>query len=229
MKKILEQWDEAAQKYVLDQERSEYAKSNKLFVKKRFRDLTGKKVLDLGCGYGYYTNYFTSIGANVLGVDGSEKMIEIARGKYPHCIYALHDISEKLPFEEGTFDLVFCNQVLMDIENIEIVFSECKRILKENGIFYYSIVHPAFYDGQWLVDEKGFKYAKSIRTYLKPYSFENNFWGTTKHYHRSLSYYLNVASDHGFVLRHVDEPCSYSKETVNDDLPLFFFAEYQKI
>lgn len=228
MKGILVQWDEAAQKYASDQEQSEYAETNKHSVKKRFQDLTGKKVLDLGCGYGYYTDYFISIGAEVLGVDGSAKMIEIARKKYPHCRFELCDISEKLSFEKESFDLVFCNQVLMDMENIEIVFSECSRILKKNGIFYYSIVHPAFYGGQWLTDERGFKYAKSISAYLKPHSFENKFWGSTKHFHRPLSYYLNVALDHGFILRHVEEPRSYNSKTANEDLPLFFFAEYQK-
>lgn len=74
MKNIVEQWNKAAQKYTEDQEHSEYAESNKQIVKKRFQDLSGLRVLDLGCGYGYYTDYFQSIGADVLGVDGSANM-----------------------------------------------------------------------------------------------------------------------------------------------------------
>ena len=40
---------------------------------------SGESVLDLGCGYGCYTDYFRTAGADVIGIDGSEKMIELAR------------------------------------------------------------------------------------------------------------------------------------------------------
>lgn len=228
MKKIVEQWDRAAQRYAEDQERSEYAESNRRIVKKRFWDLTGQRVLDLGCGYGYYTDYFRSIGADVLGVDGSSSMLEIARSRYPNCSFALCDISEEFPFADESFDLIFCNQVLMDVESIESVFSECHRVLKPHGLLYWSIVHPAFYDCPWLKDESGFAYAKSISSYLEPYSFTNKFWGETEHFHRPLAHYLNAAAEQGFLLRHVEEPISYDGVTKNKDLPLFFFAEHQK-
>lgn len=229
MKNILEQWNNAAQKYAEDQEQSEYVESNKRVVKDRFRDLTGRRVLDLGCGYGYYTDYFQSIGADVFGVDGSNNMIEIARRCYPNCSFELLDISKEFSFANESFDLIFCNQVLMDVENIEMVFSECYRVLKKQGIFYYSIVHPAFYDCRWLKNESGFKYAKSISSYIEPYSFTNEFWGETEHFHRPLAYYLNIAAKYGFSLCHVDEPISYDGITKNKDLPLFFFAEYRKV
>ena len=228
MKNIIEQWNLAAQKYTDDQEQSEYVDSNKQVVKKRFQDLTGLRVLDLGCGYGYYTDYFQSIGADVLGVDGSANMIEIARRRYPNCTFELCDISKKLLYTNESFDLIFCNQVLMDVENIESVFSECYRLLKPQGIFYYSIVHPAFYDGLWLKNDSGFMYAKAMSSYITPYSFTNEFWGETEHFHRSLAFYLNTAAEHGFCLHHVDEPVSYDGVSKNKDLPLFFFAEYQK-
>ena len=133
-----------------------------------------------------------------------------------------------LAFENNQFDIIFSNLVLMDVENIDHVFSECYRLLKTEGILYYSIVHPAFYDCQWLKDEKDYKYAKVIDKYIKPYHFTNAFWGETEHFHRSLSYYLNVASKNGFILKHTCEPISYDGKNKNRDLPLFFFAEYLK-
>lgn len=228
MKEIINQWDRAAEKYAEAREISEYAESNKRIVKARFQHLEGKKVLDIGCGYGFYTDYFRSIGASVVGIDGSDKMIEIAKKRYPECAFSVADITKELPFENTMFDIVFCNQVLMDIVDIEIVFSECKRILKPGGILYYSIVHPAFYDGNWMKDEDGYRYAKAMKAYIEPYSFINEFWGKTPHFHRSMSYYLNVAADNGFVLKRTEEPVSYDGKNKNKDLPLFFFAEYQK-
>ena len=228
MSDITNQWNHAASKYVEEQERSAYAESNKSVVRTRFECLNGEKLLDLGCGYGFYTDYFRSIGAEAVGVDASEKMIEIARERYPLSEFSVMDITMSLPFENQQFDIIFSNQVFMDIEDIDFVFSECNRILKKDGILYYSIVHPAFYDGHWLEDSNGCMYAKAVEKYIKPYQFSNKFWGETEHFHRPLSYYLNVAAKYGFVLRQAYEPVSYDGKSKNGDLPLFFFAEYVK-
>ena len=228
MKDIINQWNSAALKYAKDQECSEFAESNKRVVESRFERFNGEKVLDLGCGYGFFTDYFRSIGADVIGIDGSEKMIEIARDRYPVTEFSVMDITMPFDFENNQFDVVFSNQVLMDIENIDFVFSECNRILKTGGILYYSIVHPAFFDGHWQKDEKGFMYAKVIDKYIKPYQFTQEFWGETEHFHRPLSYYLNVAIKNGFALKQTCEPVSYDGINKNSDLPLFFFAEYIK-
>ena len=55
---MTEQWNKAASRFTKEQEFSEYSAVNKRVVKERFTSLTGIKVLDLGCGYGYYTDYF---------------------------------------------------------------------------------------------------------------------------------------------------------------------------
>lgn len=229
MKDIINQWNKAATRYMDDQEHSEYAESNKRTVRTRFESLNGEKILDLGCGYGFYTDYFRSIGAKAIGIDASEKMIEIARERYPLSEFLVADITVPLNFENNQFDIIFSNQVFMDIEDIELVFSECRRILKTGGVLYYSIVHLAFYDCGWIKDANGYMYAKAVEKYIEPYKFVNTFWGETEHYHRSLSYYLNVAAKYGFVLKHADEPVSYDGKMKNKDLPLFFFAEYEKV
>lgn len=117
----------------------------------------------------------------------------------------------------------------MDIENIEFIFSECSRLLKGGGIFYYTIVHSAFYDGTWLKDKDGFAYAKFLDKYLSSYELTNEFWGTTAHFHRALSYYLNLASKNKFCLMNTEEPVIYDGITKNKEIPLFFVAEYRKI
>lgn len=227
--KELSKWEAASKAYMEKQEKSEFADINKNVVKSRFLKLDGAKVLDIGCGYGYYTNYFNSIDASVIGVDGSISMISLANKNYPNCTFFVSDITKPLELPSEEFDIVFCNQVLMDIENIEPIISEVKRVLKDEGIFYFSIVHPAFYDTEWLKDENNYCYAKCIERYLSNYHFNNDFWGETLHFHRPLSYYFNMLAQYGFVLKHIDEPKSYDGVNKNSDLPLFLFAEYQII
>lgn len=229
MTDTISQWNKAASKYAQDQQCSEFAESNKRIVKARFKHFSGEKVLDLGCGYGVYTDYFNRIGADVIGVDGSEKMIEIARNRYPAIAFSVMDITAPFAFESNQFDIIFSNQVFMDVKNIDFVFSECRRILKMGGILYYSIVHPAFYASHWLKNEKGYMYAKVMEKYINPYQFTNDFWGETAHFHRPLSYYLNAAAENGFALKQTREPVSYDGIHKNSDLPLFFFAESIKV
>lgn len=226
--KIIEKWNKAADTYAALQEKSEFVLINKKLVAKRFQDLHGKRVLDLGCGYGWYTDFFSSAGVEAVGCDGSEKMIELAKEKYSDCRFECIDIEKTLPYDNDSFDLVFCNQVLMDIENFEQLFKEAFRITKTKGVFYFSIVHPVFYDCRWEKDESGFRSAKIITRYLSEYSFDNDFWGETPHFHRTISRYINTAVETGFQLVHIEEPASYDGVTRSKEFPLFMFAEFEK-
>ena len=225
---VLNQWDLAANHYQEAQEQSDLVKSNRQVVFNWFSALNGEKVLDLGCGYGFYTNYFSQIGGETVGVDGSAKMLELAQENYPKCRFCHADLEESLPWPDNEYDIVFCNQVLMDLKEAKWVMQECYRVLKPGGIFYYSIVHPAFYEGDWIADSKGFCGAKSVKNYITPHVLKNHFWGETTHFHRHLSFYLNAAAQCGFTLVHTEEPYTYDGVNKSREIPLFFMAEYQK-
>lgn len=229
MNDTIPQWNRAAALYANDQETSEFAEVNKAVVKERFSSLDGLSVLDLGCGYGWYADYFTSIGADITACDGSEAMLSLAKAKYPSIRFDQADLLKPLPYRDRQFDLVFSNQVLMDIDPLDGLFREINRILKHDGIFYFSIVHPAFYDCLWGKDETGFRRTKIMEKYLTPYFFENRYWGETRHYHRTISWYLNAVTDAGFRLLHMDEPKSYDGIHKSDEFPLFLFAEFEKM
>jgi len=224
----IEKWNRAADVYAAMQEESEFVRVNKKVVTERFQSLCRKRVLDLGCGYGWYTDFFASVGANVTGCDGAEKMLALAREKYPGCDFECTDIEKGLPYGDSSFDLVFCNQVIMDISDMEGLFEEVFRITKTGGIFYFSIVHPAFYDCRWGKDENGFRNAKIMTRYLSEYSFDNEFWGKTTHYHRTISQYINTAIEKGFRLVRLEEPVSYDGVTKSKEFPLFLFVELEK-
>lgn len=201
---------------------------NKTVVKNRFTDLKGKSLLNLGCGYGWYSNYFVEIGARVTACDGSEKMISPAKNTYKDIDFELVDIEKHLPYNDNEFDIVFCNQVLMDIENVGEIFQQIFRVTRQGGRFYMAIVHPAFYDCLWGEDENGFKKAKIMEKYLSEYNFANPYWGETQHFHRTISYYINRITDCGFRLTHMEEPKSYDGINKSDEFPLFLFMEFIK-
>ena len=72
-------------------------------------ELSGKSVLDLGCGYGWFCRWAADAGAaRVLGVDVSEKMLAQARsmGEYPVVDYARLDM-EQLALPPASYDLVY--------------------------------------------------------------------------------------------------------------------------
>lgn len=228
MDEILSQWDDAAEIYLSTQEASANVKINEEVVKNRFSDLSGKAVLDAGCGYGVFTDYFTHVGADVIGCDGSGEMLRIAKEKYPACEFQLVDMQKKLPYCDDQFDIVFCNQVLMDIPEVQTLFSEFSRITRENGILFFAIVHPVTYPGEWIEDKNGRKTSKIINNYTSIYKIEHNFCRKTTHFHRPISFYFNLAAKNNFYLVNMDEPCIYNNVSDVSNLPLFLFAEFKK-
>ena len=106
MNNIIKEWNESAQAYLLHQEKSKKVDVNRGLVMERFSNLNEEKILDLGCGYGFFTNYFQSVGADVIGIDGSKTMIDLANQQYPKCNFIVSDITQTLQFENETFDII---------------------------------------------------------------------------------------------------------------------------
>jgi ubiquinone/menaquinone biosynthesis C-methylase UbiE len=102
----------------------------------------GDKILDAGCGTGKYTFEFSRNGADVTGVDFSEKIIEIAKKKNPEVKFVLADLKEKIPFNSKFFGKINCSQVFQHIEQPCSVLIEFKRLIKKNGIAVFSVTHP---------------------------------------------------------------------------------------
>jgi len=93
----------------------------------------GMKVLDLGCGDGYDSAFFTQKGVIVIGVDKmpSPKWQEF-RVRFPKLSF-LVDNAEKLPLPSGSFDLVFAKDVLHHTQNPQKLLTEALRLTKKGG------------------------------------------------------------------------------------------------
>lgn len=99
----------------------------------------GKDCLDVGCGGGRYCIAMAREGANsVTGVDIGKAGLEDARERakdYPNLKFQEASVLD-LPFEDNSFDFVFCSGILMITEDPEKGFSELCRVLKPGGKIY---------------------------------------------------------------------------------------------
>lgn len=69
------------------------------------------RLLDVGCGDGFWTSVFRELGFEATGVDLSAGGIEAARSRYPGIPFLVADADTVLPFEPGSFDVVFCRAI----------------------------------------------------------------------------------------------------------------------
>ena len=112
-------------------------------IKFLFNDylIFGEKVLDLGCGNGRYFPSFKEKRINYFGIDFSEKLIEIAKNKYPEGNFQVGD-ALNLPFPENFFDKVYSIATLHHIPSKEFrlqFLKEIKRILKPEGLLILTV------------------------------------------------------------------------------------------
>ena len=101
----------------------------------------GEKVLDLGCGNGRYFEYLKGKKVNYFGIDNSEKLIEIAKSKYPEGNFQVAG-ALSLPFSNNFFDKIFSIAVLHHIpsKKLQLQFlKEAKRVLKPGGILVLTV------------------------------------------------------------------------------------------
>lgn len=103
----------------------------------------GEKFLDLGCGNGRFIELFKEQNIEYFGVDNSERLIKIAKERYPQETFQTVD-ALNLPFPDNFFDKVLCVAVLHHIPSDEYrirFLSEAKRVLKPGGALILTVWH----------------------------------------------------------------------------------------
>ena len=103
--------------------------------------IKGKKVLDLGCGTGIYTKIMKRYGAEVSGLDISQKMLDIAKREVKGVEFR-QGSAYNLPYRRGTFDVVLSALVIEHLTNTGKVLKEVNKVLKKDGVFIFSLHNP---------------------------------------------------------------------------------------
>ena len=132
LKSVINIYNKIANKYadLFDKDLSD----NQYFDKFLSKIFTGKKILDLGCGTGRASAYYVSKGFDVIGIDLSKKMLEIAKTNHPDIDFILGDIRD-INFK-NTFDGVSMAYSLFHLEKNDIpsVIKKAAKALNNNGV-----------------------------------------------------------------------------------------------
>ncbi|MBI1774867.1 MAG: class I SAM-dependent methyltransferase [Proteobacteria bacterium] len=172
--------------------------------------LGGLRVVDLGCGFGWFCRWAREQGAaEVLGVDVSEKML--ARGRDmtadPAIAYARADL-EELELAPGAFELAYSSLALHYIKDLERLLTRIHRGLVPGGRLVFSVEHPIYTapsEPGWSVNAAGRK-TWPIDGYLDEGPRRTDWLtkGVIKQ-HRTLAGYVNLLLRLGFALSHLEE------------------------
>lgn len=176
-----------------------------------FPDLRGSSVLDLGCGYGWHCKYAAEQGAaEVLGIDGSRRMVEEAGKRNPDpCISYRVCSLEEYGYPKEKYDLVISSLVLHYVEDLENIYRKVYKTLKPGGIFLFNIEHPVFTgspEQEWIRNEKGEALYWPVDRYFYPGERITNFLGKrVVKQHHTLTQILMGLIRCGFMIEAVEE------------------------
>lgn len=176
-------------------------------------DVPGKRALDLGCGTGRLAHYLAEAGAaEVIGVDLSERMLEVARAECSHPRLTFQRASmEEAAFPPERFDLVVSSFAFHYVADFLGLVRRIAAWLSPDGLLVFSNEHPVYLsraaaDG-WVRDADGAPQHWALDRYGDEGLREES-WiadGVQK-YHRMVSTILNDLIAAGFMIERVLEP-----------------------
>lgn len=212
--------------------------------RKLIPDVKGKRILDLGCGYGENDKYCRELGAkDILGIDISEHMIKIAKENnndenIKYKVMAMENINEI----EEKFDIVISSLAFHYVKDYEKLINDIYNLLNDDGILIFSIDHPLRIASKfetWMkknYTEINGKWFVLVSDYNREGIREKEWNGVmVKKYHRNFSSLINGLVNSGFKIDKILEPIPDEKaikiipKYINQyDRPYFLFVRAKK-
>lgn len=215
-------------------------------VEQLLRPATGQHILDIACGNGVTSRRLAQAGARVTAFDFSEEMISLAQKRssgdlsIEYRVADATDANALLGCGVGTFDSALCNMALMDLADTRPLMKALASLLRRDGRFVFSLLHPCFNNpaivqmGE-LQDCAGAivtTYSVKISRYLTPYTQV----GLAMHgqpvphpyFHRPLGALLGQLFQAGFVLDALEER-AFPPENVGGSAPLSWNGRFSEI
>lgn len=183
-------------------------------MRKLLPDLSGKSVLDLGCGYGHNCIDFVNLGAkSVIGVDISEKMLSVAKSesaneKIRYINMSMTDIGKL----NEKFDFIYSSLAFHYVRDFGAFAKEMYSVLNNGGQLLFSQEHPIITStvdgkGHFNKDEKGNRISYTFSDYNRSGERKVHWYvdGVIK-YHRTFGDIITALAKAGFVIEAVSEP-----------------------
>ena len=181
-------------------------------LKKILPTFTGKRVLDLGCGFGWHCRYAIEQGAkSVTGIDISERMLNEAQGMTisPLIEYIKKPI-EDIDYAPNTFDVVISSLAFHYVESFDDICKKVNYCIPSGGEFVFSVEHPIFTahgTQDWYYDGQGNRLHWPVDRYFTEGIRKSNFLGEEViKYHKTLTTYINSLIMSGFEVTNLIEP-----------------------
>jgi len=166
-------------------------------------DVRGRRVLDVGCAAGALSALLVERGAEVVGIDVSERLVEIARRDLGgRAEFNVADVGRPMPFlADESFDLVTASLVLHYLRDWAVPLREFHRILRPGGALLISTHHPTMdvaisdppapYFDLTLLTDTWHKGGRDLEV---------------RYYRRPLSAVVDALADAGFLIEWIPEP-----------------------
>lgn len=189
------------------------------YVYRLIGNLMSKRVLDLCCGAGQHAIHMAREGADVMGIDYSKKLIDIARDEAKKqnlaIDFRLGDATDLSEFEDASFDAVVAISAVHYVRDVRDLFAQIGRIVKPDGWFIFSTGHPIREAGGEIDDHHG-RLGRTVFNYFQHDVTESFTWPdvvredgqpfTTMTYSRTIQDYVDALADSGFLVERLLEP-----------------------
>lgn len=208
----------------------------------------GMKILDVGCGTGVFARAFSTEGAEVLGVDIGEELIQIAKSKSKNIEYMVASADKLLMVKNDSFDVATIVLAIQNMKNLDKVLEEVSSKLKKSGRIVLVLNHPAFRIPQlsdWYFDESTKIQYRKVARYMSEFEIAilmnpgKKDSKKTYSYHRPLQLYVKSLIKNGLCVTKLEEwishkesqvgPRKSSEDKARKEIPIFMCIEGSKI
>lgn len=203
------------------------------------------RVLDIGCGEGYFTRLFAEKFEHVEGADIAQELITTAQKQSLAIKYHVASADDLTFADDQSYDVVTCVLALQNMERIEPVFKECARVLTDRGRFIFVLNHPTFRingSSSWGWDEESHiqyrrveKYLSATRSKIDMHPGKEGSKEYTYSFHRSMQDYSKALAGAGFAIVKIEEwishrasekgPRAEAENSARKEIPLFMCIE----
>ena len=207
----------------------------------------GMKILDLACGQGFFSEFFSAEEADVTGVDIGIELIKKARVRVPAASFIVAPADNVSVLKNAFFDAIVCVLAIQNIAELDATFREARRLLRPSGKFVFVLNHPAFRvprSSDWFFDDSTKMQGRMIQKYMSeskikidmhPFDRDEKKDIFTLSFHRPLQTYMKMLSKNGFAITRLEEWISHKKskegpraaaeDAARKEIPMFMCIE----